>query len=48
MYDRNEIKEIIDTAVFEEEYSIGHEESDEWDAIERLKARLYDSFGIDE
>ena len=46
MYDRNEIKEIIDEAVFEEKYSIGHKDSDEWDAVERLKVRLYDSFGI--
>lgn len=48
MYDRNEIKEIIDEAVFEEKYSIGHKDSDEWDAVERLKVRLYDSFGIEE
>ena len=48
MYDLDEIKEIIDTAVFEEKYSIGYKDSREWSAVQSLKVRLYEAFGIEE
>ena len=50
MYDRNEIKEIIDEIVFLKKYALfdksGYDE--EAKVIEELKSDLYNAFGIDE
>lgn len=50
MYDRNEIKEIIDEIVFLKKYTLfGKQEYDEKaKVIEELKSDLYNAFGIDE
>lgn len=48
MYNVEEIKEIIDTAIFEEIYNIGDDFSEEYEIIISLKQRLYDAFGVEE
>lgn len=49
MYDRNEIKEIIDEIVFLKKYTFDKQEYDEKaKVIEELKSDLYNAFGIDE
>ncbi len=50
MYDRSEIKEIIDEIVFLKKYTLfdnqGYDEKAK--VIEELKSDLYNAFGIDE
>ena len=50
MYDRNEIKQIIDEIIFLKKYALfdkqGYDEKAK--VIEELKSDLYNAFGIDE
>lgn len=50
MYNRNEIKQIIDEIIFLKKYTLfdkqGYDEKAK--VIEELKSDLYNSFGIDE
>ena len=50
MYDRNEIKQIIDEAVFMAKYTVYGKDDHKREtiAIEEVKTRLYDAFGIEE
>ena len=50
MYDRNEIKEIIDEIVFLKKYALfdKKEYNEKATVIEELKSDLYNAFGIDE
>lgn len=50
MYDRDEIKRIIDEAVFMAKYTVygKNDHKRETIAIEEVKTRLYDAFGIEE
>ena len=49
-YDRDEIKRIIDEAVFMAKYTVygKNDHKRETIAIEEVKTRLYDAFGIEE
>ena len=50
MYDRDEIKEIIDEVVFLKKYALFYKQGYDEKAkvIEELKSDLYNAFGIDE
>ena len=50
MYDRNEIKEIIDGIMFLKKYTLfdNHGYDEKAKVIEELKSDLYNAFGIDE
>lgn len=50
MYDRNEIKQIIDEIVFMKKYALcdKQEYDEKAKIIEELKSDLYNAFGIDE
>ena len=51
MYDRDEIKQIIDEAVFmAKQYTVYGKDDHKREtiAIEEVKTRLYDAFGIEE
>ena len=48
MYDRNEIKEIIDEIVFLKKYTLFDKQEYDEKVIEELKSDLYNAFGIDE
>lgn len=50
MYDKNEIKQIIDESVFMAKYTVYGKDDHEREmiAIEEVKTRLYDAFGIEE
>ena len=51
MYDRNEIKTIIDEIVFSEKYALLDDKqkyNEKATVIEELRSDLYNAFGIDE
>lgn len=50
MYERDEIKRIIDESVFMAKYTVYDKDDHKREtmAIEEVKTRLYDAFGIEE
>lgn len=48
MYNSEEIRDIIAESVAEEIFLIGKEEQEKYLAIQSLKSRLYDAFGLED